>query len=86
MRLRIPDAHVTSYKPKVQWTDDGFHELLYTVPAAEADDSSKSRGGIGLVINDASESASKGSLISTSQWTVKDVDSDAIDALQVLFI
>ncbi|KAK4852403.1 hypothetical protein QYF36_023715 [Acer negundo] len=83
VRLRIPDAHVTSYKPKVQWTDDGFHELLCTVPAAGADDSSRSRGGIGLVINDASESASKGSLISASQWTVKDVDSDAIDALQV---
>ncbi|KAK2638195.1 hypothetical protein Ddye_025990 [Dipteronia dyeriana] len=80
VRLRIPDAHVTSYKPKVQWTDDGFHELLLTVPAAEADASSQSRGGIGLVIHD----ASKGSIISASQWTVKDVDSDAIDALQVV--
>jgi hypothetical protein len=38
-----------------------------------------------LVINDLSEPGSKGKpLLSTSEWTVKDVDSDAIDALQVL--
>lgn len=74
IRLRIPDAHLTSYMPKVYWTDDGFEEVLYTVG---------DRGGIGLVINDASENGSKASLISSSQWTVKDVDSDAIDALQV---
>ncbi|KDP39710.1 hypothetical protein JCGZ_02730 [Jatropha curcas] len=80
LRLQIPNAHVTSYKPKVYWKDDGFHEILYTVPSI---DSSETRGGIGLIINDASESGSKGSLISSSQWTVKDVDSDAIDALQV---
>ncbi|EEF36926.1 photosynthetic NDH subunit of subcomplex B 2, chloroplastic [Ricinus communis] len=81
LRLQIPDAHVTSYKPKVYWKDDGFHEILYTVPGK--DSSSKARGGIGLVINDASDSGSKGSLITNSEWTVKDVDSDAIDALQV---
>ncbi|KAH7571716.1 hypothetical protein JRO89_XS04G0124900 [Xanthoceras sorbifolium] len=80
--LTIPDAHLTSYKPRVNWNDDGFEEVLCTVPAA-GPDSSKARGGIGLVINDASESGSKGSIISASEWTVKDVDSDAIDALQV---
>ncbi|KAJ9179917.1 hypothetical protein P3X46_008228 [Hevea brasiliensis] len=80
LRLQIPDAHVTSYKPKVYWKDEGFKELLYTVPGK---DPSKARGGIGLVINDASEAGSKGSLITSSEWTVKDVDSDAIDALQV---
>ncbi|KAF2288228.1 hypothetical protein GH714_005183 [Hevea brasiliensis] len=79
LRLQIPDAHVTSYKPKVYWKDEGFEELLYTVPGK---DPSKARGGIGLVINDASEAGSKGSLITSSEWTVKDVDSDAIDALQ----
>ncbi|XP_021898121.1 photosynthetic NDH subunit of subcomplex B 2, chloroplastic isoform X1 [Carica papaya] len=82
LRLRIPDAHLTSYRPKVYWKDDGFEEVLYTVPAG-GEDSTKSKGGIGLVINDASESASKTSLFSASDWTVKDTDSDAIDALQV---
>lgn len=81
VRLSIPDAHVTSYKPKVEWKDDGFEEVLYTVGGA--DSGAKARGGIGLAINDASEAGSKGSLISSSQWTVKDVDSDTIDALQV---
>ncbi|XP_050238223.1 photosynthetic NDH subunit of subcomplex B 2, chloroplastic [Mercurialis annua] len=80
LKLQIPDAHVTSYKPKVYWKDDGFHELLHTIPAK--DSASKDKGGIGLVINDGSDSGSKGSLIS-SEWTVKYVDSDAIDALQV---
>lgn len=84
VKLRIPDAHVTSYKPKVQWKDDGFTEVLFTIPAVGAD-SSKSKGGIGLVINEFSEPGSKGSslLTSTSKWSVKDVDYDAIDALQV---
>lgn len=82
VKLSIPDAHVTSYKPKVDWKDGGvFEEVLYTVGA---DSAAKAKGGIGLVINDASESGSKGSLISSSEWTVKDVDSDSIDALQVL--
>lgn len=80
LRLQIPDAHVTSYKPKVYWKDEGFEELLYTIPGK---DSRKARGGVGLVINDASEAGSKGSLITNSEWSVKDVDSDAIDALQV---
>ncbi|KAK8589362.1 hypothetical protein V6N13_088212 [Hibiscus sabdariffa] len=29
-RLRIPDAYVTSYKPKVYWKDDSLEEILYT--------------------------------------------------------
>lgn len=81
LRLRIPDGLVTSYKPKVNWKDDGFEEVLYTLPAA-ASDSTKPKGGIGLVINDVSDPASKLSPLST-EWAVKDVDSDAIDALQV---
>ncbi|CAB4273160.1 unnamed protein product [Prunus armeniaca] len=32
LRLQIPNAHVTSYKPKVYWKDDGFQEVLYTIP------------------------------------------------------
>lgn len=83
VRVRIPDAHVTSYKPKVNWKDDGFEEVLYTVPAACGDNLGRFKGGIGLVINDSSDSGSKGSLLSASEWNVKDVDSDSIDALQV---
>ena len=44
VNLRIPDAHVTLYKPKVQWKDDGFTEVLYSIPAVGAD-SSKSKVG-----------------------------------------
>uniref|UniRef100_A0A6N2KHT4 Uncharacterized protein n=1 Tax=Salix viminalis TaxID=40686 RepID=A0A6N2KHT4_SALVM len=66
---------------KVYWKDDGFEEVLYTLPGKEKD-SGVAKGGIGLVINDASEGGSKGSLISSSEWTVKDVDSDSIDAVQ----
>lgn len=80
LRLQIPNAHVTSYKPKVYWKDDGCEEILYTLPGKE----NNAKGGIGLVVNDASEGGSKGSLISASEWTVKDVDYDSIDALQVL--
>ncbi|KAF8398608.1 hypothetical protein HHK36_017539 [Tetracentron sinense] len=79
VRLRIPDGLVTSYKPKVYWKDDGFEEVLCTVPGGT--DSIK--GGIGLVLNDVSEPGSKGSPLCTSEWVVKDVDSDSIDALQV---
>lgn len=86
LRLQIPNAHVTSYKPKVYWKDDGFQEVLYTIPGNGTDvNSTKAKGGIGLVLNDVSEAGSKGSLVSTSEWTVKDVDSDSIDALQVFF-
>ena len=87
LRLQIPNAHLTSYKPKVYWKDDGCEEVLYTVGDKNG---AKARGGIGLVLNDMSDNASttKGttSLLSNSDWTVKDVDSDAIDALQVLTI
>uniref|UniRef100_A0A0F7GZ83 Photosynthetic NDH subcomplex B 2 n=1 Tax=Melianthus villosus TaxID=377280 RepID=A0A0F7GZ83_9ROSI len=79
VKLHIPDAHVTSYKPKVFWKDDGFEEVLYTLPGGDG----AAKGGIGLVINDASDSDSKGSLISSCEWEVKDADSDAIDAVQV---
>ncbi|XVF31231.1 hypothetical protein REPUB_Repub16aG0127600 [Reevesia pubescens] len=48
LRLKIPDAHLTSYKPKVYWKDDGFEDILYIVPAGGAD-STKGKGGIGLV-------------------------------------
>lgn len=84
LKLQVPDALVTSYKPKVYWKDDGFEEVLYTVPA-NATASTRSKGGIGLVINDVPEPGSKGSLLPT-EWTVKDVDSDAIDAVQVLLL
>jgi hypothetical protein len=83
VRVQIPNAYVSSYKPKVYWKDDGFEEVLYTLPGKEKDSSGIAKGGIGLVINDASEGGSKGSLISSSEWTVKDVDSDSIDAVQV---
>lgn len=78
----IPNAHVTSYKPKVYWKDDGFEDVIYTLPP--------SRGGIGLVISEISEPNPKGpapmaktTTPPSDQWTVTDVDSDFIDALQV---
>ncbi|CAJ1921659.1 unnamed protein product [Sphenostylis stenocarpa] len=82
LRLRIPDAHVTSYRPKVHWKDDGFEEVLYTIPATEAGPY-KAKGGVGLVMNEVLQPGAKGLLPSTLEWTVTDVDSDAIDALQV---
>ncbi|KAL0305113.1 UNVERIFIED_CONTAM: Photosynthetic NDH subunit of subcomplex B 2, chloroplastic [Sesamum calycinum] len=68
LKLEIPNAHITSYKPKVYWKDDGYEEVLFSLDG--------SRGGIGLVINQQSFS-------NESEWSVKDVDSDSIDALQV---
>ena len=56
--------------------------LYYTVHGNEKD-SSQAEGGVGLVISDSSEGGSKGSLVSSSEWTVKDVGSDSIDAIQV---
>ncbi|KAK9278015.1 hypothetical protein L1049_027572 [Liquidambar formosana] len=48
LKLQIPDGHVTSYKLKVYLKDDGFEDVLYTVPASGSD-STKAKGGIGLV-------------------------------------
>ncbi|KAJ6877325.1 hypothetical protein NC651_030153 [Populus alba x Populus x berolinensis] len=56
--------------------------VLYTLLGNEKD-SSQAEGGVGLVISDSSEGGSKGSLVSSSEWTVKDVGSDSIDAIQV---
>ncbi|KAL3844758.1 hypothetical protein ACJIZ3_002161 [Penstemon smallii] len=79
LKLQIPNGHVTSYKPKVYWKDDGFEEVLYN-PLVD-------RGGIGLVINDLSSSdpsnTKGGTITNSAEWIVKDVDSDSIDALQV---
>ncbi|KAJ6761685.1 APOSPORY-ASSOCIATED PROTEIN C-RELATED [Salix koriyanagi] len=60
----------------------GLRRFFILFPVRKKD-SGVAKGGIGLVINDASEGGSKGSLISSSEWTVKDVDSDSIDAVQV---
>lgn len=76
LKLSLSDAHVVSYQPKVYWKDDGFEEVLYTV-----EDGNKTRGGVGLVIINEEEKAS--SVLSGCDWTVKDTDSDAIDALQI---
>ncbi|PIN20412.1 putative enzymes related to aldose 1-epimerase [Handroanthus impetiginosus] len=82
LKLHIPSGHITSYKPKVYWKDEGCEEVLHTL--AGSGSASSSRGGIGLVINEASpEPNSKGSAPKTCEWTVKDVDSDSTDALQV---
>lgn len=81
LKLSLSDAHVVSYKPKVYWKDEGFEEVLYTV------DGDESRGGVGLVIVNGEEpNGPKGvsSVISGYDWSVKDTDSDAIDALQVI--
>ncbi|CAL5193095.1 unnamed protein product [Lathyrus oleraceus] len=85
LSLRLPDAHVTSYKPKVFWKDDGFEEFLYTIPATETG-LYKAKGGIGFVLNEVLQPGAKEFLPSTLEWTVNDVDYDAIDALQVELI
>lgn len=84
LSLRIPDAHVTSYKPKVFWKDDGFEEVLYTVPATESG-LYKAKGGIGLVLNEVLQPGAKGVLPSTLEWNVVDIEFDSIDALQVYY-
>ena len=83
LQLRLGDGLVTSYKPKVYWKDDGCREVLYTVAG---------KGGVGLVLNEASSSSSAGagiaaqwSLVDGAEWTVRDADSDSYDAVQVHF-
>lgn len=76
VKIHLNNAHVTSYKPKVNWKDDGFEEVLYTT-------SSGAKGGIGLVI-DGVLGDKKASGVDLSKWVVKDVDSDSIDAVQVM--
>ncbi|KAG7658446.1 Galactose mutarotase-like domain superfamily [Arabidopsis suecica] len=77
LKLSLSDAHVLSYKPKVYWKDEGFEEVLYTV------DGDESRGGVGVVIVNGEEPKGGSSVISGCEWSVKDTDSDAIDALQI---
>lgn len=86
VKVQIPTAHVTSYNPKVYWKDDGFEEVLYTIPSSNSPvvNTAAAKGGIGLVFNELSNPNSRGSALKTSEWTLKDVDSDSIDALQVL--
>lgn len=83
LSLHLSDALVTSYKPKVYWKDDGFEEVLHTIPSSP-NSITPTKGGIGLVLTELSKSDSgDGSPCCVSDWTVKDVDSDSIDALQV---
>lgn len=76
LKLDIPTAHITSYKPKVYWKEDegAYEELLHTLPPSSS--SSSTRGGVALVVDELSSQSS-------TDWNVKDVDSDSIDALQV---
>lgn len=80
--LRIPDGLITSYKPKVYWKEDGFEELLYTIPTG-LDSGCPLKGGLSVVLHDVSKD---GSPWQPSQWTVKDSDSDSVDAVQVSFL
>ncbi|XP_074307056.1 photosynthetic NDH subunit of subcomplex B 2, chloroplastic [Silene latifolia] len=75
LKLQIPNAHVTSYRPKVYWKDDGFEEVLYTLAAP-------SKGGVALLLNDVTSSTTS-SVLSGCEWFVKDADSDSFDAVQV---
>uniref|UniRef100_A0ACD5WSJ8 Uncharacterized protein n=1 Tax=Avena sativa TaxID=4498 RepID=A0ACD5WSJ8_AVESA len=78
LQLRLNDGLVTSYRPKVYWKDElSYREVLHTVAGADA-----VRGGVGLVLNDAS-SSSGASLLAGSEWSVADADSDSYDAVQV---
>ncbi|KAH6812732.1 NDH-dependent cyclic electron flow 1 [Perilla frutescens var. frutescens] len=85
VKLDIPNGHVTSYKPKVYWKDDGCEEILHTLPSSSSSSSSSSsRGGIALVVDELNPNPNlKSKNTTVSEWTVKDVDSDSIDALQV---
>ncbi|CAH2065433.1 unnamed protein product, partial [Thlaspi arvense] len=75
LKLSLSNAHVVSYKSKVYWKDDGFEEVLYTF------DSDKGiGGGVGLVIVNGEQATS---VISGGNWSVKDTDSDAVDALLI---
>ena len=96
LKLHLSNAHITSYKPKVYWKDDGFEEVLYTFP--------NSKGGVGLVVNDVTQpvvsakkpdpfrrsepgsATPKGSVLTGVEWFVKDVDSDSFDAVQVHYL
>ncbi|XP_010414866.1 PREDICTED: photosynthetic NDH subunit of subcomplex B 2, chloroplastic [Camelina sativa] len=80
LKMSLSNAHVVSYKPKVYWKDEGLEEVLYTVDGDEI------RGGVGVVIINGEEATGpKGgsSVISGYEWSVKDTDSDAIDAVQI---
>jgi hypothetical protein len=76
LHLRLGDGLVTSYRPKVYWKDDGCREVLHTVAG---------KGGVGLVLNDATSSSAQPSLVDGAEWAVRDADSDSYDAVQVLF-
>ncbi|KAK3148329.1 hypothetical protein QOZ80_3BG0293690 [Eleusine coracana subsp. coracana] len=79
LQLRLGDGLVTSYKPKVYWKEkDDCREVLYTVG-----DPAKLKGGLGLVLNQVSSKGATEALLAGSDWTVKDVDSDSLDAVQV---
>ena len=75
LHLRLGDGLVTSYKPKVQWKDDGCREVLHTVGG---------KGGVGLVLSDQA-SGGQSSLLDGAEWAVRDADSDSYDAVQVHF-
>ncbi|MQL74725.1 hypothetical protein Taro_007128 [Colocasia esculenta] len=81
LSLRIPDGLVTSYRPKVYWRKDGFEEVLHTVAAPEP--GGEVKGGVSLVLNDASRPGKDGQPWRASEWAVKDTDADSIDAVQV---
>lgn len=85
LQLRLSDGLVTSYKPKVYWKDDGFEEIVYTVSDGSAAGASV-KGGIGIVLNNLSRTNRDGSTWSASQWDVKHVESDSLDAVQVLTV
>ncbi|KAF7148796.1 hypothetical protein RHSIM_Rhsim03G0001400 [Rhododendron simsii] len=79
LKFRIPNGHITSYKPKVYWKDDGIEEIIYTLPVTDIGSSvtstttsaTKAKGGIGLVINNvnASNPNSRSSHVITSEWS-----------------
>lgn len=79
LQLRLNDGLVTSYRPKVYWKDEfSYREVLHTVAGADT-----VKGGVGLVLNDASSSSLSSSLLAGSEWSVTDADSDSYDAVQV---
>lgn len=81
LKLHIPTGHITSYKPKVYWKEDdsAFEEVLHTLPPSSSSDAA-SRGGVAVVVDSLSSQTSPKN---STDWIVKDVDSDSIDAVQV---
>ncbi|KAL9379334.1 hypothetical protein Peur_027816 [Populus x canadensis] len=72
VRDQIPNAHVTSSRPQVYWKDDGSFFIQFLVMKRILVKLKEAL--VWSSVSDSSEGGSKGSLVSSSEWTVKDVE------------